>query len=132
MKKVINTILLILTILLMVFCFFNIKSNLSFENERKIVNKQIDSLYKVGDSLNKVDVGLQYNYNILQRTSIKDSIIIDSLGNLIDLQNDRILKAENKSKFYLNKYNNDNNSFKYDTIYLEGDDLLKSLYKKLN
>ena len=134
----INNIKNIILLILLALCiFFLLKGNKNstFNKERIELNKDIKSLQSKYDSLNKVSVDLQNQYSILQENSVKDSIVVDSLGVLIDNQNDIINKANSKANFYSGKYNALNktiSNLEKNKNYKKGDNLLESLSKNIN
>ena len=129
----------ILSILVIIACAYLFITHGSdgrnYKKEKQELEAKIKGLESKSDSLNKISINLQDQYTKLQEKSTQDSIISDSLKNEYDALNDIAIQSDKEAKYYLGKFSDMGKKLKLmesNTNYKKGDDLLKSLSKKIN
>ena len=111
------------------------KNRQNFLIENKQLNNRIDSFQKENFQLATKINDLQIRYNLLEKKSITDSLIADSLSGEY---NNLSIIAENSNKkanYYMRKFINIENKINLletNKIYKKNDSLLISLSKKIN
>ena len=134
-KLILITILLCLSGYLIMNYISAEKNRQNFLIENKQLNNRIDSFQKENFQLATKINDLQIRYNLLEKKSITDSLIADSLSGEY---NNLSIIAENSNKkanYYMRKFINIENKINLletNKIYKKNDSLLISLSKKIN
>jgi uncharacterized protein YlxW (UPF0749 family) len=134
-KLILITILLCLSGYLIMNYISAEKNRQNFLIENKQLNNRIDSFQKENFQLATKINDLQIRYNLLEKKSITDSLIADSLSGEY---NNLSIIAENSNKkanYYMRKFINIENKINLletNKVYKKNDSLLISLSKKIN